>query len=264
MKAVRRLAIAGAVVVMLGIVVRLLLDPLATRQARDALGRLEGFEGDFARVHVTVLPPGYAISRLAIWKADDQKRAPLFRAESIRARMRGAQLLRGRLVADLRIEEPKLAVIHEPVPAREANEAKAKALAPQLADGLPFRLARLEVVRGEILFRDEAEGRHPELRVHGLDLAAENIATRPALTGGRPATVNARGKIGESGTLTLHVTADPFTRPLVFAGRVSVEDRAPGRDAVVTTAPIKGALTDPGVQLWPAVLGAVRSAFKGH
>src|SRR5258706_11646254 len=99
MKAVRRLAVAAAVVVTVAVLIRLLLDPLATRQTRDALGKLDGFEGDFARVHVTVLPPGYEISRLEVRKTSDaEKPEPLFYAELIRARMRGAQLLRGRLV----------------------------------------------------------------------------------------------------------------------------------------------------------------------
>jgi hypothetical protein len=58
--------------------------------------------------------------------------------------------------------------------------------------------------------------------VHGLDLAAENLATREGLAHARPTTVSARGVVGRSGELTLFVSADPFARPLAFAGRLEV------------------------------------------
>jgi hypothetical protein len=188
LKWVRRLAIAAGVAVTLGVIVRLLLDPIATRQTRDALGRLDGFEGDFSRVHVTVLPPGYDIDRLKIWKSSASARHdPLFFAKRIRVRLRGAQLLHGRLVADLRIEEPKIAILHaaEPAPEIAPREAKAPDLAPQLADALPFRLARLEVVRGERALREfqnarnlPATGVPDDATVRALGLDPEKIFRR--------------------------------------------------------------------------------------
>lgn len=63
-----------AVLLGIAIVARLLLDPIATWQTRKTLAKLEGFEGDFERVHVTVLPPSYQITRLKLFaaKADGQ------------------------------------------------------------------------------------------------------------------------------------------------------------------------------------------------
>ncbi len=40
-----------------------------------------------------------------------------------------------------------------------------------------------------------------------------------------------------------------------------ISDRVPGRKAVATTIPIRGDLSKPDVQVWPAVLGAIRNAF---
>jgi hypothetical protein len=47
-------------------------------------------------------------------------------------------------------------------------------------------------------------------------------------------------------------------------GRMALKvlsDRVEGREAVATTLPIKGSLTEPGPQVWPAVLNLVRNAF---
>ena len=40
-----------------------------------------------------------------------------------------------------------------------------------------------------------------------------------------------------------------------------LSDRVEGRNAIATTLPIKGALTNPDPQVWPTILGVVRNAF---
>jgi len=40
-----------------------------------------------------------------------------------------------------------------------------------------------------------------------------------------------------------------------------VSDRVPGRNAVTTVVPIRGTLTGPDVQIWPAIFGVMRNAF---
>ena len=41
----------------------------------------------------------------------------------------------------------------------------------------------------------------------------------------------------------------------------AASDRVENRDAVVAVVPITGTLTDPDLQLWPAILSVVRNAF---
>jgi Domain of Unknown Function (DUF748) len=335
---VKRLAIVAGVVVALCILVRLILDPLATHETRKALDGLDGFEGEFAGVHVTLFPPSYTITRLAVWPTPGgTRREPLFFVERLYATVSGSDLLHAHLVGSLRLEDPKISLLHEETkaPKTEKPPGPAPDLSPQLTKALPFRVARVEVVRGELLFRDDTEPLHPELWVHRLELVAENFANRTKLEGGRPTRVTARGTVGKTGALELFVTADPLARPLAFAGRLSMKqleaeelyaflepkahvqtpkgtidvfaefvsragaltggvkavlknievrptsdglwnrlrawlgdkavelasDRVPGRNAVATTVPIKGALTHPDIQLWPAVLGVVRNAF---
>ena len=62
----RRLLIASGIVVALVVIIRLVLDPVATHFTRKALREAEGIRGDFHSVHVTVFPPGYQIRRIKL------------------------------------------------------------------------------------------------------------------------------------------------------------------------------------------------------
>lgn len=334
--------IALVVVGALAILVRALVDPLATRLTRKGLDGLDGYRGDFERVHVTLLQPGYVITRLKVIEAPGGSwKTPLFYAERVSVAVQWHQLLRGRIVAAVRVIDPKIQVVQRPTPKTKLKEdieevkAKAPYLSQHLQTVIPLQVARIEVVRGEALFRDLTAPRHPELWVHGLDLTLDNLPTRARLANGRPTTIQARGKVGRTGDLRLFVSADPFARPLEFGGRFQIEglhvselfdfiepktelqtpkgtmdlyaqftakdgrfhggvkpvlkgvevraakpgvwtrlkgwfadkavetasDREPAGGAVATVVPIEGRLTDPKLQLWPAILGVVRNAF---
>ena len=332
----RGLLWAAIVIFALAVIIRVVLDPIAASATRKGLERIEGMRGDFERVHVTVFGPGYTINRLKlIQHPGGDWKAPLFYAESVHLSVDWRQLLRGHLTASARIVEPKITILAGAQKPKPKTETKAPDLSAQLSKITSLKINRVEILRGELLLRDLGEARHPELWVHGLELAAENLPTRKRLAGGRPTTISARGVIGKSGEMTLFVSADPFASPLAMAGRFELRglrvaelydfiepktklqtpngtfdlfaefkvengridggikpvlknvdvrpaddgiwdrlkawladetvkiasDRVPDRNAVATTIPIQGRLTDPDIQLWPAILGVVRNAF---
>jgi hypothetical protein len=214
---------ALCVVAGLVIVVRLLLDPVAAHYTRLGLNKSDSTRGDFDRVHVTVFPPGYEIRRLKIVERRDVHwREPLFYAERVKATLDVHGLWHRQLGANVRVDGPKVIVISRPSapPAAGKPAAGPPDLVPLLRQILPARVNRLEVRNGQFLFRDLAMPRHPEIWLHRIELAAENLATRRRLAGGQPATLAASGELGRSGRLTLFVSANPFARPLEFAGRL--------------------------------------------
>jgi hypothetical protein len=345
-RAGRRALIALIILVALIVIIHVILDPLATHLTRKSLGQLDGYKGDFDRVHVTIFSPGYDITRLKLIETPHGSwKEPLFYADRIHVGVEWRRLLHGDLVAVLRIIEPKGIIVkaagepaaNAPKTKEKAKEATRKApdLSTQLQKITAMKVDRIEILRGEVLFRDMSQPRHPEFWLHRFDLAAENLATRPELARGRPSTVSGHGTLGRSGDVTLFVSADPFAQPLSFAGKFSLtgyraaelfdlvepktelqtpkgtidvfaefvcrrgeltggvkpvlknievrptesgiwdrlkawaadkaveiaSDRVPGRNAIATVVPIKGRITDPEIQLWPAVLGVVRNAF---
>jgi hypothetical protein len=330
----RRILAVVLILAALVLLVRLILDPLATALARRELQQMKGMRGEFERLHVTVFPPGYAVTRLKLIEVPGGRwEAPLFYADRTEMQVDWRRLFHAELVARARIIEPKIVVFGGE--SKGGKPVHAPDVAGELRGLTRLKIDRVEVHDGQILFRDVALPHHPELWVHDLDAAAENLATRQSLTGARPATVAAEGAVGHSGELRVFVSADPFARPLEFAGRFELtglraaelyefiapttklqagkgtvslyaefqakngrldggvkpvlknievqpttnglwkrfeawlanrgidvaSDRVPERNAVATVVPIEGRITDPDVQLWPAVFGVIRNAF---
>ena len=107
----RRLLVGVAAVVAVVVIVRLVLDPVASHYTRKALDDAKAIRGDFHSVHVTVFPPGYTIRRIKIVEhpKDDWKH-PLFYAERVTARVDWRELFHARLAARARLDEPKIVI----------------------------------------------------------------------------------------------------------------------------------------------------------
>ena len=154
---IRRLSIALGVLFGLVIAIRLLLDPIAAHATRRALDNLDGFRGNFARVHVGVFPPSYEISRLALSRrADGDAAEPIVYAERARAIMALGPLLRGRKIASLRVEHPKVVILNtRSRPKKEEGGAQSRKPAPppdlsrQLRAATSLKVDRVEILDGE-------------------------------------------------------------------------------------------------------------------
>jgi hypothetical protein len=337
-RAARIILWIALVLVVLAVLIRLVLDPIAAHYTQKALDGMPDYRGQFESVHVTMFPPGYAIHKLKLSEElrDGPAHEPFLYADHAHVGLSGSELLHGRLVARLRIDEPKITVIQR-VPAREEKKPPTKQPHPaeQLRKMPKLRVERIEIRDGELAYKDLTTKNHPQIWVHRLEVAVENFATRPELGSGRPITVDGHGVLGKSGDLTLFVSADPWTEGLTFAGRVALKgfrtaelydfiepktnlhapegsidlfvefqakngaitggvrpvlknvkikpeddglgdrlkawaadkalnlfsDRVPDRNAVATTIPIKGRVTEPQAQLFPTVMGIIRNAF---
>lgn len=213
-------AIALGVVVAVVVVIRLVLDPIAAHYTRQGLDKSDTTRGDFDRVHVTVFPPGYEIRRLKIVERTDRDwREPLFYAENVHAILDLRRLVHRTLAARVRIDSPKIIVTSRPGPSGKPPIAPPD-LTPVLRQILPARVDRIEVFDGQFLFRDLALPRHPEIWLHRIELAAENLATRRKLAHGQPATLSASADLGRSGRVTLFASVNPFAHPVELAGRL--------------------------------------------
>lgn len=222
--------ISVGILVCVMVIIRLILDPLATHETRKALDQLQGFKGDFERVHVTIFGPGYDITHFKLVQttagadkggAQASARDPLVYVEHAHLEIRWRELLHLRLTASLRLDKPKLVIT--PTKTVSKGSPKAPDLTDQLQKITALKVSRIEVLGGEVLFRESAGAHQQELWVHRLELVVQNLATRSALSNGRPTTVTGHGTVGRSGELNLFVSADPFASPLSFAGQMSVQ-----------------------------------------
>jgi Domain of Unknown Function (DUF748) len=219
----RRLLIAGAVLVALVIVIRIVLDPVAAHFTHKALNEAEGIRGDFDSVHVSVLPPGYEIRQLSIIEEPGGSwKRPLLRAERTAVSLEWRRLLSAELSARLRVEEPKIIYVKHPAAPEPPKKPEIPDVDAQLRQLIPARVDRIEVVRGTLVYRDAETKGHPDIGVSRIEVAAENLATRPKLGSGQPATVSLSALVGKSGDLSAFVSANPFADQLTFAGNAAL------------------------------------------
>jgi hypothetical protein len=216
----RRLLIVLAVLGVLVIVVRLVLDPVAGWYTRRTLDKAPGFRADFSDVHVSLLPPAYEIRRCKIIERPGGRwDEPLFYVERAKVSVLWRELLRGHVVGRVELERPKAVAVRR----HEEKAKKAPGISQQLEDLAPLKIDRFEVRDGEALIAQGKGKRAPQLWVNQVDLVASNMATRKALMEGKPSTLVMRGRIQRSGALEVDGKLDPWARKPTFTAEAALE-----------------------------------------
>jgi hypothetical protein len=218
----RKTALTLGIAVLLLVIIRIVLDPIAAHYTQKTLNSGDGFRGAFSRVHVTILPPALRIDRLKIIESPKGKwEDPIYYIESARASILWREILRGHLVADLVLDRPKFLVkSHE----EEHSGKKAASISQQLEAMFPLRVDRLEVNHGELLLARGTGDKAAQMWIHDADLVAENMATRKALMEGEYAKLRGSAWIQRTGKLTLAFNMDPFAKHLTFNGKAALRD----------------------------------------
>lgn len=219
----RRLAIAAVAVVLLGVALHFVADPIATWRTRIALNDMRNLRGRFNDVDVSLHDLSYSIRGLRIEKISAGGAAlPFFEAERVELGLYWKELLRGNVVAGILLQRPKLNLI-------AAEEKKDRQLEDsgrvgfQIGKLAPFRLERIEVQEGQVLFVDATSKERPELWLHAIEATLENFSTRDALSEGEPTVLALRGVLQRSGKVTLFASMDPMAKSLTFSGQARVE-----------------------------------------
>jgi hypothetical protein len=174
-------------------------------------------------VDVSIHKLSYSIRGLRIEKVSAAGAAlPFFEAERLDLGLYWKELLRGNLVAGIRLLRPKLNLIAaEQKSERQLEDAGTVGF--QVSELAPFRLERVEVQEGQVLFVDATAKERPELWVHRIEATLENFATREALAEGEPTVLALRGVLQKTGKLTLFATMDPMAKLLTFSGQARLE-----------------------------------------
>jgi hypothetical protein len=154
---------------------------------------------------------------------------PLFEVDRAAVSLDWRRLLKGDIGVALRLDEPKLKVTQRSEAPSEVKKQVEKhkprsslEVASKLEELMPARVERVEVRRGEFSFRDIGAAGHPEVALHRIEAAVENIATRRTLDKGQPATASMSGVLGKSGDVSLFVSADLFAKSVSLAGNAAL------------------------------------------
>lgn len=229
---VPRWLVVVAVLALLVLGARASIDPLARHFTQSGLDKMEGFEGSFTDVSLSVFAFTYTIEGLSIVeKLPDGRRPEVLHVEKARSRVLWRNLLHGTIIGMARLEGARVRVVIAPgeepkeVEAERAIEEPPKPweLDEAIQEVVPFKLERIEVLDGDLTIVDGSREPPPELRFPHLEAAIENFTTRRALAEGQPMTVALRCGLQQSGDLQLFLTVDPLADELTFAGEARLK-----------------------------------------
>jgi hypothetical protein len=218
----RRLAIALAALLALGVALHFALDPIVTWRTRLVLNGLEGYRGRFNDVHVSLKDLSYRIDDLRLEKLSAGGKAlPFFEVRRAEVGLYWKELLHGHVVGGMKFQRPKLNLIAAKEKKDQQGDAAQEA-GHQLTKLAPIRVDRFEVQDGEVLFLDRTSERSARLWLHGIEATLENFATRPALARGEPTVLALRGTLQRTGKVSVFATSDPLAKKVTFAGQAEL------------------------------------------
>jgi hypothetical protein len=213
-------------VLLLLVVGRLALNPYIAWRTRESLADLQGYRSSFDDVSVSTLHLSYSVHGLQLVKLPEPGGAAgtwlSFYAPRFEIALAGREIVRRRaLVLRVELDDPRLDV--RGLGASDGRKRSDAEIHDRISKMSPRVYQRVEVKRAAITFSDGTGRGIPAVSLHDLDLAVENLATRVQLANGEPTTLVAAGTLQRTGQLSVFVTADPFARPLAFAGRAAIQ-----------------------------------------
>ncbi|MGC4117693.1 MAG: DUF748 domain-containing protein [Myxococcales bacterium] len=210
------------------IAAHLLATPVARWYTRREFAQLKGYEATVYDVRASLLPPRYHLQGLSISEKPAQPRPePMVFVRNVEVRVEWRKLLHGDLVGNVLLDAPKLDLRQHAHARQEQREPEQLPdLGKSLQQMAPLRIDVLRVRDGAVDFVDATKSPPPQLWLHGVDGEVRDLATREALSRGRPTTLEATGILQHSGRLSARVEADPWAKGLTFSGRVQLRDLA--------------------------------------
>jgi hypothetical protein len=210
-------------VLLLGLGLRLALDPLVTWRTRVVLNDMEGYRGRFSDVKLSLRDLSYRIEGLRLEKTSAGGAAlPFLEVRKAEIGLYWKELVRGHVVAAIRLEGPELNLVAADEP-EERQLEDSEDVGFKLTELAPMRVDRFEVQDGVIAFTNRRSPREPKVRLQRVEATIENFATREALARGEPTVVALRGVLQRTGKVSLFASTDPLAKKLTFAGQFTVD-----------------------------------------
>jgi hypothetical protein len=122
------------------------------------------------------------------------------------------------------LRRPVVRVVRTEETGASAPQGPVEGAGEEVREESPFPVAvsRVEVHDGSAVLLDETVPGEELLRIDALEIVVENFTTVRSRSGGLPAVVSARGRIGRDGEIAAFATLNPHGEDLDFAGRVQV------------------------------------------
>lgn len=189
---------------------RLALPGLIRAHVNHLIAKNPRYEGTVGSVDVALWRGAYKIHDVELHKRGGRVPVPFLKAPFIDVSVLWNELVRGKFVGEMVLDQPELNFVAGPTEADRQTGVAGEGQWRRLVKGLfPAKFNRIEVRDGSIHFRNFSAEPKVDVSLVDVDLVAGNLEnTRPS-GAKRAGLVVMRGRFENSGTLVLHSTVEP-------------------------------------------------------
>lgn len=211
-----RWVVGVAILIGLGVALRLLLAPTLTYYVNKQLNATPGITGHIDTIDLHILRGRYVVKNIRLDTAGKTPQA-LFAAKALAVDLSWRQLARGRVIGDVSLWQPAVTLV---APTQKAD-TKAKPKAPnwqaQVRRLLPIKVTELAIHDGRVRFRDPTQKPKIDLTVDAIQITATNLTNRDSLKDAMFAKVVGHAKPLGDGDLRLAMQIDPLAQAPTFS-----------------------------------------------
>lgn len=207
----RRTLIALGVVAGLLVAARVALPYGLEHFVNQRLARIPGYDGSVTGIGVSLWRGAYTLEGLEVHRREGKLREPFFHAHEIDFSLAWRELLHGRIVSDIRVDQGQLTFVAGPTAAESQTDLDQRW--QDVVEALfPIDITRLEVTDGLVRYINTTHAPPVDVYVTHLHLIATGLRNRPGEgeAGEFPAHVVLEGTSLGGGRLNVQLRAEPL------------------------------------------------------
>ncbi len=202
---------------------RLALDPLVEYYAHRALNKIEGYQGSFEDIELSLYQGHYQVKDIRIRQRFNDTWHPFIRMETVSLSLQWDDLLEGELVGQATIHQPVLHIIQKEDQGKTQND---RYWGKRLENMLPLKIKSFEIVNGKVTFQNPKQKPHVDVSLQDIHLVAQDLTNMHESTEELPATLSASAAATGNGQLELDMQMDMIDEIPAFQATFRVHSLA--------------------------------------
>ena len=220
----RRVVITIAAIALALLAARVALPFVVKKQVNDRLQSIPGYIGQVDDIGIALWRGAYALEGVEVFRVTGEVRTPFIRAERIDFSVAWRELLRGKVVSDIVIEEGQLTFVAGETEAESQTDVDRR-WQEVIEDLFPLEITHLELNRGLLRYQDTTKTPEVDLFVTNLRVVATGLRNRPSESDEEyPAEILLEGDSLGGGKLRLAISAEPLAAQPHFHLSAKLED----------------------------------------
>lgn len=179
----------GGIVVVL-ILLHLMLPFILVRYVNKSLDNIEGYTGSVGSIHVNLFAGAYVIENLKILTESGEIKEPFVSSDRIDLSVEWSALLDGAIVGEIKFTNPELVFVVPSDTTAEKQTGQDVDWTEPIKDLMPLQINRLEIVNGNIYYKDPASEPKVDIYLKELNAVATNLSNTDSENRELPSNLN--------------------------------------------------------------------------